>query len=258
MSVILSTKNLSRSFASASQEVRVLQDINLDIEAGDFVCIMGSSGSGKSTLLYLLSGLDKPSQGQIRFKEHAIEGMNETQLARLRRNGFGFVFQNINLVPNLTMEENILIAGFLQSGQRQTVRTAVRQRSGELMRMLKIENLDKRLPSETSGGEQQRAAVARALINQPDILFADEPTGALNFATGQNLLDHFNQLHRQGQTIVMVSHDLKAASRANRVLYMRDGAIIGDFRFGADMQDPCLHSGQRDQALFAWLSERGW
>jgi putative ABC transport system ATP-binding protein len=252
MGSIMSARKLSRFFATEETEVQAVKDIDLEIEEGDFTVIMGASGSGKSTLLYALAGLDKPTSGEIDFKGSRIEALSENDLAVLRRASFGFVFQSINLVPNLTIEENILVAGYLVDKPR----AEVLRLADELMAALDIQAVSQHLPCESSGGEQQRAAIARALVNDPDLLFADEPTGALNYAAGQKLLDHLNDINAKGQSICMVTHDLKAASRGNRVLFMRDGGIVGDFRFPPDSGG--TGSGGREKALFAWLSERGW
>ncbi len=265
MNAILTARKVSKCFAAEETEVQAVRDIDLDIIEGDFTVIMGSSGSGKSTLLYSLSGLDRPSSGEVSYKNKRLDSMSERDLAILRRKSFGFVFQNINLVPNLSIEENILVAACLPKGGR----VDAERRTDELLDILGIASIASHLPGESSGGEQQRAAAARALVNKPDILFADEPTGALNFAAGQQLLDLLNIVNRRGQSIVMVTHDLKAAARGNRVLFMRDGSIVGDYRFATDLQPSAEGAdewaarlaglqAQREKALFAWLSERGW
>jgi putative ABC transport system ATP-binding protein len=254
MAAILTTRRLSRSFVTEETEVRAVKDVDLSIEEGDFTVIMGQSGSGKSTLLYVLSGLDKPSSGEVDFRGRRLDLMSERELALMRRKGSGFVFQSINLVPNLTIEENILVAGYLVKGKRE----AVVARARLLMETLDIAAVAEHLPAESSGGEQQRAAVARALINEPDLLFADEPTGSLNFASGQKLLDHFGAVNASGQSIVMVTHDLKAAARGSRILFMRDGELVGDYRFDQGLSASEEHWAEREKRLFAWLCERGW
>jgi putative ABC transport system ATP-binding protein len=254
MDSILSARKLSRFFSTDETVIQAVKDIDLEIGRGDFTVIMGASGSGKSTLLYVLSGLDKPSSGEIDFRGRRLDKLNETELAVLRRKSFGFVFQSINLVPNLTIEENVLVAGYLLKKPR----SAVIQRAKDLMAELDIASVAQHLPSESSGGEQQRGAMARALINEPDLLFADEPTGALNYSSGQMLLDHLNAINAQGQSICMVTHDLKAAARGNRVILMRDGGIVGDFRFQDGQKDIRAQLAAREKALFAWLSDRGW
>ena len=242
--------NLSKSFESDGKPVPVIRDVSLEIHQGDFTILMGSSGSGKSTLLYLLSGLESVSSGQVWFEGEEISSYDEKKLSLLRRSGMGFVFQSFNLVPDLTMLENILAAGCLTASSKKDIEA----RAVQLLTGMGLGELNGRLPAQVSGGEQQRAATARALINSPGILFADEPTGALNSTSGTAVLDQFSALAEQDQTIFMVTHDLKAACRGNRVLFLKDGAINGEFKF--DLADQSYD--QREEALFGWLSARGW
>jgi putative ABC transport system ATP-binding protein len=211
---------------------------------------MGSSGSGKSTLLYLLSGLESITSGEIHFDGREISGLGEKALALLRREGMGFVFQAFNLIPNLTLYENVLAAGYLGSRSK----TDIESRATELLEGMGLGELGGRLPAQVSGGEQQRAATARALVNSPSILFADEPTGALNTAAGDMVLDQFTRLAEQGQTIFLVTHDLRAACRGNRIIFLRDGSIHGEFTF----DDATQTLEQREETLFTWLSAQGW
>lgn len=254
METLLQTKQLSKTYVSEGAPVTALQALDIEIYRGEFTIIMGSSGSGKSTLLYVLSGLDKASGGEAYYRGQALHTLSETALAVLRRKGFGFVFQNINLIPNLSILENVTVPGYLTEKDRKKVVSRAR----ELLRILEIEPLADRLPAQVSGGEQQRAAIARALINAPDLLLADEPTGALNFATGQTILNYLNQLNATGQTIVMVTHDLKAACRGERILFFRDGGIQGEFRFPSQLRDVTTTLEAREKALFEWLTPRGW
>ncbi len=247
---LMSCANLSKSFQSDGEPVAVIRDVSLEIYQGDFTILMGSSGSGKSTLLYLLSGLESISGGQIWFESEEISSHSEKKLALLRRSGMGFVFQSFNLVPNLTLLENVLAAGYLTSSSSKEIEAQAVQ----LLEGMGLGKLIGRLPAQVSGGEQQRAATARALINSPRILFADEPTGALNSASGTAVLDQFSALAEQDQTIFMVTHDLKAACRGHRVLFLRDGELHGEFKFESGDQT----YEQREEALFGWLSTRGW
>ena len=248
--ILLSCNGLNKSFDTDGQQVPVIRDVSLEVRAGEFTVLMGSSGSGKSTLLYLLSGLESISSGEIHFQGRNISGQGEKELALLRRQAMGFVFQAFNLVPNLTLLENVLAAGYLSPANK----SQVEERAQSLLQEMGLGELSDRLPSQVSGGEQQRAATARALINSPDILFADEPTGALNSAAGKSVLDHFSALADRDQTIFMVTHDLKAACRGNRVLYLSDGSLHGEFRF----ESPVQSLDQREEELFGWLSARGW
>ena len=245
----IKTEQLVKNFGSGAFENAVINNVNISIANGEFSIIMGNSGSGKSTLLYLLSGLDSPSSGKIWINNIPIHNLSQKGLAMMRRKMIGFVFQDNNLIPNLTIQENILVAGFLVSDDRKLVS----QHAGSLMEELGISSLAKRYPSEVSGGELQRAAIARALINDPLILLADEPIGNLNSEASENVLKCFSELNRKGQTIVMVTHDLKSACRGNRVLFLKDGTIHDEHSYYVDKNRP----GTEDE-LFTWLKNMGW
>ena len=250
MKPILKTQDLSKIYKTSQNKTTVISALNLQIRGGEYTVIMGSSGSGKSTLLYLLSGLSQASGGQIWLKEKAIHQESEKQMALLRRDQIGFVFQDPNLVPNLTVRENILIAGYLSGKPRKEVQKKV----DRLLQQVSMAEYANRLPSQLSGGQQQRTAIVRALINSPQILMADEPTGNLNSAASQAVLDIFDDFHQQGQTILMVTHDVKSACRGQRILYFRDGDIVDELIF--DSADSA--SGQREEILTDWLTENGW
>lgn len=249
--VIISTKDLCKTYVSDSVQFHAIRNLNLEIYKEDFTVVMGSSGSGKSTLLYLLSGIDSVTAGEVVLDNTRVDLMSEKDTAQFRRKSIGFVFQAINLVPNLSLLENVAIAGYLVSRDRK----AVNQRAMELLAMMGLEAEANRLPSQVSGGQQQRAAIARGLVNSPTVLFADEPTGSLNSSQGQNVLDILTDINNQGQTIVMVTHDIKAACRANRILFIKDGKFDGDLRL--DRYDGS-DSDQREQAIFAYLTGKGW
>ena len=250
MRIVMSAKDLCKSYASEGLQNHVLKNIDFDLYDGEFTVIMGSSGSGKSTLLYCLSGMDVATSGEIIYGDKNFGKLSEDQLAVLRRKDFGFVFQQMHLVANLTVFENIAVPGYLVSKPKN-----VHARAEELMGQIGILGLAKRLPSQISGGEQQRAAVARALINEPRILFADEPTGALNSKAGQETLDILTEFNRGGQTILMVTHDIKAALRATRLIYIKDGKLSGEMEMGAYSGD---NIGARESQIIAWLSAEGW
>ena len=243
---VLSGKSITKAFG----ENTVLHGINLDIYDGDFTVIMGSSGSGKSTLLYALSGMDRPSSGQVFYREQDIANAPEKELTRLRAKTFGFVFQRTHLISNLTLNENIKMAGLISdlSDKESKMRT------DDLIRRMKLESAKDRLPSQVSGGEAQRVAVARAVINRPEILFADEPTGALNKANSEEVLNLLSSLNAEGQSVLLVTHDREAALRGNRILYLEDGVIIGEL-------DLPVYEGKdrtREERLSAWLEGLGW
>jgi putative ABC transport system ATP-binding protein len=202
-----------------------LNGVSLTVEEGEFTAVMGPSGSGKSTLLNLIAGLDRPTSGSVVVAGSDLGSLGETGLARFRRDRIGFVFQFFHLLPNLTALENVLIPAQLKS------RTSVEARGRDLLRQLGIEEVSDRYPARLSGGQQQRVAIARALINQPTLLLADEPTGALDTKSGEQVMEQLMHLHRQGQTILLVTHDAKLATRyAARVISVVDGRIIDDAR----------------------------
>lgn len=239
-----------------ASEIRALSSVDLHVEAGEFLVLMGASGSGKSTLLYLLGGLESASEGKIQIDDARVDSMNEAELAMLRRQRVGFVFQAINLVPHFTILENLLVPAYLVHKDRKQAQL----RAQTLLETLGVGDLSSRLPPQTSGGQQQRAAIARALINSPTVLFADEPTGALNSSSSQAVLDAFQQLNDRGQTIVMATHDVYSASRGDRVVYLKDGEAVGEFRFS----HRCAHidgsdsTRERETQLLDWLTGYGW
>ncbi|MCC8102690.1 MAG: ABC transporter ATP-binding protein [Clostridiales bacterium] len=248
--VLLSAKGLCKSYQGQKKENLILDHVNLELFAGDFTVVMGPSGAGKSTLLYLLSGMDSASDGEVSFfstEQMELGKLTEKQMAALRTEKFGFVFQQTHLVSNLSIEENVLVAGY---NNKNTPAAQVRERTNELLQRMHIEGIKDHLPGQSSGGEAQRAAIARALINQPELLFADEPTGALNRANTEGILDIFSELHAGGQSILMVTHDWMAAARGNRILYMEDGSIAGELNL------PVYHSEKkhsREETVSQWL-----
>jgi putative ABC transport system ATP-binding protein len=246
----MEVKNLCKSYANDGIQNHVLRNINFSLQEGEFTVIMGSSGSGKSTLLYCLSGMDKATSGDIVYGGKNFDKMNEDHLAVLRREDFGFVFQQIHLIENLTIFENIAVPGYLVSKPKE-----VHVKADELTEKVGIGELAKRLPSQVSGGEQQRAAVVRALINSPKIVFADEPTGALNSRSGEDVLDIISQFNTNGQTVLLVTHDIKAALRASRLIYIKDGKTQGEMSIGAYGKD---NLAARESQIKAWLSSMGW
>ena len=228
-SFILQTKDLTKVYRSNGSEVRALQKVNLTVRPGELVAVMGPSGSGKSTLLHLLGGLDSPTSGEVFLNGQRIDTMREAQRAILRRKQVGFVFQAFNLIGNLSVGDNIelpaLVAGM--PGQQ------AHQRSQGLLANLGIGGKAHNIPAQLSGGERQRVALARALVNQPAILLADEPTGNLDSKTTFDVLSLLRQMHAQGQTILIVTHDPNVASIAQRVIFMRDGQISHEAELGA-------------------------
>lgn len=241
---------LRKSYPTNGTNQTVIAGLDLTIREGEYTIIMGSSGSGKSTLLYMLSGLDHATEGEIWLYDQAVHQKSEKELAMIRRQYLGFVFQSSNLVPNLSVLENLLIPGFLVPGNRKKIR----QRALELIRAADLEGLEDRRPSQLSGGQQQRAAIIRGLINNPKVLLADEPTGNLNSASSQAILDLLSGFHQGGQTILLVTHDIKTACRGQRVLYFKDGNIVAELCFDPTMTT----SEEKERLLTDWLLEKGW
>jgi putative ABC transport system ATP-binding protein len=219
---VVELRGVSKTYGTA---VSALTEIELSVQAGEFVAIMGPSGSGKSTLLNLVAGLDRPSSGEIVVAGQALGRLSESQLSRYRRNRLGIIFQFFHLLNNLSVLDNVLIPAQL-AGQKGSV---ARARALELLAQLGIASKAGQYPARLSGGERQRAAIARALINQPALLLADEPTGALDSRNGEQVMELLLELHRAGQTIVQVTHDHNLAARyAQRVIFLRDGRVIDD------------------------------
>lgn len=252
MKALLSGKDIRKSFASNADPV--LNLVNVDIYEGDFTVIMGASGAGKSTLLYALSGMDAITDGKVFYREHEISRFNEHQMAALRSREFGFVFQQTHLVSNLTLFENVAVAGYLDKSK--TLKS-VQGRAAELLRQMHAEKASNRFPSEVSGGEAQRAAIARAMVNEPGLIFADEPTGALNKRNSDEVLNLLTGLSDAGQSILMVTHDLRAAIRGTRLLYMEDGKIIDEIILPPFAQADA-EARSRETQVSAWLAGMGW
>ena len=249
--ILLKTENLSKTFSNGGSQQHVLKNIDLELYQGDFTVIMGASGAGKSTLLYALSGMDTPSLGKITFGDKVITDLSQDGLAVFRRDHCGFVFQQIYLIDGMSVMDNVLSAGLLVNKDKK----ALVAKAKELFAAVDIsEDTQKKFPTQISGGEAQRVGIVRALINNPDILFADEPTGALNSQTGLDVLDMLTKFNEQGQSVVMVTHDIRSARRGNRILYLKDGVILGECDLGKYTHgDTASH-----EKLSAFLKDMGW
>ena len=225
---LLRAAELHKHYRMGSQDLHILRGVNLSIREGEWVAIVGSSGSGKSTLLHLLGGLDRPDEGRVRFADEDIFSGSSGNLDRYRTSKVGFVFQFYHLLPELNALENVLISAMVKRSALgwPAARRPMRRRAAELLDRMGLSARLRHKPNKLSGGERQRVAIARALINEPDVLLADEPTGNLDRATGRRILDVLSQLHAEGQTIVMVSHDEQVARRADRVLKLEAGRLV--------------------------------
>jgi len=221
---VLSTRGLAKTYASDGVEVLALRGVDLDVSAGEFVAVMGPSGSGKSTLLHLLGGLDRPTAGTIELDGRPVEKLSERDWAILRRSRIGFVFQFFNLVDNLTVAENVELPARLIGTSARDART----RREALLSRLGVSARANALPSQLSGGQHQRVALARALVNRPCVLLADEPTGNLDSGSAAEVVSLMRQLRDEGQTVVLVTHDARVASAADRVISMRDGLVVDE------------------------------
>lgn len=252
VSSILKTDKLCKTFSNGGMQQHVIKNLDLEIYEKDFTIIMGASGSGKSTLLYALSGMDKPSLGKIYFGETDISNYTNDQLAVFRRNNCGFVFQSIHLLENMNVLDNILTGALVkQKNSKELV-----EKTKDLLKKVGIqEKIWNKFPNQLSGGEAQRVGIVRAIVNDPKIVFADEPTGSLNSASSQEVLNIFTNINSKGQSIVMVTHDLNTALRGDRILFLRDGSVVGEHRM------PKYGEGdlnERRDNLKAFLQEMGW
>lgn len=249
--IIIKTELLCKSFISDGVINNIIKNMDMEIYEGDFTVIMGSSGSGKSTLLYSISGMDDITSGKVYFDGESIINLKEKKISQLRKEKLGFIFQGINLIPNLTVYENILSPTYKVNADRKETD----KRIEELLDKMELTSERKKFPNQMSGGQKQRVAICRALINNPKVVFADEPTGALNSSQGESVLDIFSRIHKEGQSIVMVTHDLKAAIRGNRIIYLKDGRIDGDLQL--DEYDEAS-SKEREDYVYKFLKEKGW
>lgn len=244
MAELLTVKNLRKN--------GILKDISFGVQAGEMVAIMGPSGSGKSTLLYQVSGMDRADSGQVWMDDTEICSLSEDDRAKLRLSQMGFVFQQMNMLKNLNLLDNILLpASRLYRGK--TSKKELEYRARMLMKKMGIEELGQRRITEVSGGQLQRACICRSMMSGPKILFADEPTGALNQSAAQEVMVEFTRLNQEGTTILMVTHDSKVAAKCGRILYLLDGCIKGEF-------SPSGVAGEkeREAAVTRWLAGMGW
>jgi len=251
-SSVLRTEKLCKSFSNGGIQQHVIKNLDLEIDKNDLTVIMGASGSGKTTLLYTLSGMDKPTLGKVFYGDQDISALNTDQLAVFRRKNCGFVFQSIYLLDSMTVFDNVMTGALVVQKNTKELVSKVE----DLLRKVGIgEELWNKYPNQLSGGECQRVGIVRAIINDPEIVFADEPTGSLNSSASSDVLDIFTGIHNNGQCIVMVTHDIKTALRANRVIFLDDGNIVGEHRmpdYGTD------DLKKRREGLQDFLDQMGW
>lgn len=249
--VIIEASNLNKSFKTQDIEQHVISDMNITIYEGDFTVIMGSSGAGKSTLMYILSGMDRATSGIIRYKGEDIVAYSDDKLAVFRRKNCGFVFQQMYLLEKMSLIDNVVTAGILVEKNK----SFVKEQTKELLKKVNIEEkLWHKFPSQISGGEAQRVGIVRSLINTPAVVFADEPTGALNSSNSDVVLDVFSKINNEGQSVIMVTHDKKSALRANRIIYLKDGKIFGEL----ELENYNANDHHREELLNTFLAEMEW
>ncbi len=255
MNNILEVKDLCKTYIVNKHQNNVLCNVNFSVAPGEMVAVMGPSGSGKSTLLYTVSGMDNLTAGDVLFDGKSIAKMSGKELSRLRLDHMGFIFQQMYMLKNLSLLDNILLPS-CQSKKIKESRKAKTERAKALMRRQGIIEVADSGIEEVSGGQLQRACLCRALMNNPKIIFADEPTGALNRAASDEVMDMLGAVNRDGTTVMLVTHDVKVAARCSRVMYIVDGNIKGEYNL--DMYDGCSSLRDRERAINNWLMEMGW
>lgn len=256
MNTVLQTKGLCKTYIVNKHQNNVLKNIDLTITDGEMVAIMGPSGSGKSTLLYCVSGMDRVTAGEVIFNGKETAKLSDKALAQLRLDEIGFIFQQMYMMKNLSVLDNIILPA-VKSKKNTESRKTTEERGRQLMRRLGIDDVGDNDINEVSGGQLQRACIARSMINSPKMIFADEPTGALNRKSSDEVMNELLSLNRDGTTIMCVTHDPKVAAKCSRVLYIVDGGIMGEKKMGHfDGGDKELRDRERE--LNNWLMEQGW
>ena len=250
---ILEVKDLCKTYIVNKRQNNVLKNVNFTIGEGEMVAVMGPSGSGKSTLLYAVSGMDSLTAGEVNFCGRNIAGMGERELADLRLDEMGFIFQQMYMLKNLTILDNIILPATQSKKRREPCRETMR-RGQDFMRRLNIIAIADNDINEVSGGQLQRACICRSMMNNPKMIFADEPTGALNRTSSGEVMEELVKLNSEGTTIMLVTHDVKVAAKCTRVMYIVDGNIKGEY----DLSDCSTQIRERERALNNWLLELGW
>ncbi len=252
---ILEVKDLCKTYIVNKRQNNVLKNVSFTVSEGEMVAVMGPSGSGKSTLLYAVSGMDSVTAGEVSFCGKNIAKMGEKELADLRLDEMGFIFQQMYMLKNLTVLDNIILPA-VQSKKNAQSRKETVQRGQELMRKLGIIDIADNDINEVSGGQLQRACICRSMINNPKMIFADGPTGALNRNSSDEVMEELAKLNNEGTTIMLVTHDVKVAAKCTRVMYIVDGNIRGEYNL--DKYENASQMRERERALNNWLLEMGW
>lgn len=253
----LAVKDVCKTYIINERQNNVLRNVTFAISEGEMVAIMGPSGSGKSTLLYTVSGMDHLTAGKVNFFGKEIEGLNSNEMSDLRLDEMGFIFQQMHMLKNLTVYDNIILPAYQSKhGKGKKRREEIQERARELMHKLGISEIAENGINEVSGGELQRACICRSLINKPKMIFADEPTGALNQQNSQGVMKELNRINQEGTTVMLVTHDMKVAAKSDRIMYIEDGNIKGEFELGKFMDESKMMD--RERKVSNWLMEMGW
>jgi putative ABC transport system ATP-binding protein len=252
MNTVLNVKDLCKTYITNKRQNNVLKNVSFRIEEGEMVAVMGPSGSGKSTLLYTVSGMDRMTAGEVEFAGKNIEKLNDNELAQLRLDDMGFIFQQMYMLKNLSVLDNIILPA-VKSTKNTESRAEITERGLKLMKKLGIEEIANNDINEVSGGQLQRACICRSMINNPKVIFADEPTGALNRTSSDEVMEELNKLNKEGTTIMLVTHDSKVAAKCTRILFIDDGNIKGEYNVDVDAT-----ARDRERSINNWLMEMGW
>ncbi len=251
MNNVIDVKDLCKTYVVNKKQNNVLKNVNFSVREGEMVAVMGPSGSGKSTLLYTVSGMDKMTAGEVDFCGKDLASLSENDMADVRLDDMGFIFQQMYMMKNLTILDNIILPA-VKSKKNKENRAAIEKRGRALMKKLGIEETADNDINEVSGGQLQRACICRSMINSPKMIFADEPTGALNRQSSNEVMEELCKINADGTTIMLVTHDAKVAAKCSRVLYIVDGNIQGEYNLeGSDERT-------KERALNNWLLEQGW
>lgn len=253
----LEVKDLCKTYIVNKRQNNVVRNVNLTVKEGEMVAVMGPSGSGKSTLLYTVSGMDSVTAGRVNFFGQELDSLSPKEMSRVRLTQMGFIFQQMYLLKNLTIYDNIILPAYqANEGRNKLSRAQINEKAKELMRKLNIITIAENDVTEVSGGELQRACICRSLINNPKMVFADEPTGALNQQNSREVMRELNRINKEGTTIMLVTHDSKVAAKSDRVLYIEDGNIKGEMTLGKFKEES--ETRERERKLTGWLLEMGW
>lgn len=255
MENILEVKDLCKTYIINKRQNNVLKNVNFNVKEGEMIAVMGPSGSGKSTLLYAVSGMDSITAGEVKFADKNIAELNAKELAGLRLDEMGFIFQQMYMLKNLTVLDNIILPA-CQSDKIKESRKETVRRGQDLMRKLGIIEIGDNDINEVSGGQLQRACICRSMMNRPQMIFADEPTGALNRTSSEEVMEELAKINNEGTTIMLVTHDVKVAAKCTRVMYIVDGNIAGEYNLGKYTSSVQLR--ERERSLNNWLMEMGW